>query len=287
MRLFFILMLMFGGSLAAAECAKILKAVSAPVRKSHEKVALSPGAIYPIKIKSPSRTRYSLLVSGRQVLVTSDVIEVIADCDPAPDRRAWSFGADFGFLSGYGAGDYNGLVTAVPNPSNVGGLQDPLVTKVSGGEGFVIRGVAERFLSPLWRLQGGLGYRRQDFSYSARPNPSLGAVDLASLTSYSKSFTSERLQAGLGIGVLHRFGLFALGYSLQADLLYNLSGSERLQVLVPSGSFFKNTPATVTAGPPDWDYEFSLRLEARFYGGLVFGSVNPDGALILGAGYLW
>lgn len=285
MNLLFILIQLFGGPIAAADCAKVLRDVNAPIRGGSEKLLLPRGSLFPIKAKSPSRTKYSLLAFGKEVVVTADAIEVTSGC--GPQRSNWSFGADFGWLSGYGADDFQGLVTAVPNPSNVGGLQDPIVTGVSGGEGFVVRAVAERLWKDFWRLQGDFGYRRQEFSYQARNNPSLFAVDLASLPAYSKSFTSERLQAGLGFGALHRFGPWALGYSLNADLLYNLSQQQKIQVLVSSGSFFKNTPATVTAGPPDIDYELSLRLEARLYQALLFGSINPRGALIFGAGFLW
>ena len=154
----------------------------------------------------------------------------------------------------------------------MGQLQDPIITSVGKGSGYIIRIFGERPVWKLLRARVGLGYRSETYSYEYKTNPTLGTVTLGELSGSKRDIKINRVQLDGGLAVEHPFHQFQFSYGLQLGLLYNLSGEEEVNTLVPSGVFFKNTPAKVKAGPGQIEIETWLRGEARWRGaGLVLG----------------
>jgi hypothetical protein len=199
---------------------------------------------------------------------------------------SWRWGAEGIVYMNGSADDYEGLKTDVPNPNNVGTLQDPIITKVSKGSGAGIRVFAERPVYSLFRAQAGVGFRDQKYTYTYKPNPSLGAVTLAELPSYEKEFHLKQIQFDIGAGLRHQFDNWYLGYGLQLNLLYSLSNKVEIPVLVPSGVFFKNTPATVKDGPDAIGYEILGRVDVRWKDFMLSVGMTPAAAYQFSIGYL-
>lgn len=202
--------------------------------------------------------------------------------------RQWRPGLEYSLVNGTDGDLYEDLVTPVPDPSNVGNLQDPIITEIKNGKGQAIRIFGERnILQEKLRLNFGLGYRQQTFKYVAKQNPSLGAVRLDELPSYEKSLKLNQMELGTGLAYKYPFSEFTFGIGAHLDLLYNMSKDEEIDVLVPSGPLFKNTPSKVKGGAPSLDYQLRGKFDLRWRGSLLTASLALDSSIHLGIGYVF
>lgn len=211
-----------------------------------------------------------------------------AEITPAQDRawlRNWTLGGELGMLSGLSSDIYDGLLTNVPNSADVGQLQDPIITSVDKGKGMIVRVFAEH---SVWKAVGiglGLGYRSETYAYNYKNNPSLGSVTLAQLSGGNKDIALKRVQFDVVVGLRHSYQAFNFGVGLQQAMLYTLSDDVEINTLVPSGVFFKNTPAKVKGGPSTIETETWLRLDGRWKRLGSFLQIGLGGGLMYGLGY--
>lgn len=206
---------------------------------------------------------------------------------PSKPKEPWRYGVEIGYTANISSDSYSDLITAVPDPTNVGGLQDPIITDVESGTDYHLRGFMEKRINPKFISQLGLGYRQQTFTYKAKSNPSTGAVRLDQLTGFEKQFQVSIIELGAGVAYIQKGRRWSFGYGVHADLLYSLSGKTKIDVLTPSGPFFKNTPATVEDGPETLGYKLSAKVDARRSNYRIILDVATDTSISLSFGYLF
>jgi hypothetical protein len=183
--------------------------------------------------------------------------------------------------------DYSGLVTKVPDPTNVGSLQDPIITEVKKAHGFYVRLFHERDATPLLRVQLALGYQQKTYAYVFKQNPTTGAVRLEDLPSSEKDFQAHQLEMGVGASFKHISGRWILAAGARLNLIYNLSGKYKVDVMLPSGPIFKNTPSTVEGGPDSFGYSLKGVLDAQYRRLRLSFAVDQDAGVSAGVGLLF
>lgn len=193
------------------------------------------------------------------------------------------FGIEASLLTDIDAKAYDDLKTSIPNPNNVGSLQDPLITDVKKGEGYALRLIGIYPPSEKVQLHSALGYRQQSFDYVVRDNPSTGAVTLDSLPARTETIESSQLRLEFGAGFKKDWSDWSLGYGLQLAAVHNLAPEYKRSILT-AGMVFKNAPGEVRAGPDAWDFDAQLRLSLRRKWLGIFFEVNPDLEMAMGLG---
>lgn len=199
----------------------------------------------------------------------------------------WQFGVEAGYVINISSDPYSGLITPVPDPTNVGSLQDPIITEVKKGSGYRLRLFAEKKMRPFLVSQVGLGYRQQTFKYTAKKNPTTGAVRLDQLQSFEEEIKLDQVELGAGVSYLQFVGEWTFGYGVHLDFLYNLTGKKKIDVLVPSGPFFKNTPSSVEDGPETLDYQLRAKVDVRRSDYRFTAGVAQDGSFTFSLGYVF
>lgn len=199
----------------------------------------------------------------------------------------WRFGVEAGYVMNISGDPYSGLVTAIPDPTNVGPLQDPIITEIKEGSGYQLRVFGEKMLNPFLVSQIGLGYRQQAFKYVAKVNPSTSVVRLDELSGYEEKIQSDLIELGAGVSYLQFVGDWTFGYGVHLDLLYDLTGKKKIDVLLPSGPILKNTAFSVEDGPEPLTYQLRGKIDARRGDYRLTLAVAQDASFTLSLGYLF
>lgn len=314
---FFVLIatLLSPGRAYAARCAELLDAVILQTRESKREVTLQRGEIVEIKGRTKTKARYLIATGEETAFVLAASVKVLPAgqaCgmgDPAKQQgegqqqssvnpqashaksKFWQgvrFGVQAGVRRGGSGKDFEDLETDIPDAGNVGQLQDPIILDVKPESGYWLRAFAEKPVTGLLWARSGFTYRQTTYSYTAKANPTLGAVTLDSLASSDHEFNRRQLRVDGSMGLRHPLNpSWSLGYGLEIALLYNLDDDEKIDVLVPTGAFFKNTPATVSGGPSKIDYEAILVGDVRWRNLSFALGYGFDGMLTASLAYLF
>ncbi len=304
----FVLLWPFNLARASAICAVIAEDTKVTLTEVKEIRSLKTGESYKVIGRNRDGSRLKIQINNESAFIGSSLVQLNKETDCQAKNRTqpkaiaqwpshrekpiakspWRLGVELGYGMALSGDGYSGLITKVPDPTNVGALQDPVITNIKDGSGYMLRGFMEKDLSSSLVSQLGFGYRQQTFKYEAKKNPTTAAVRLDQLSSFEQNIESQIIELGAGVSYLWTFLNWQLGLGGHLDLLYNLSGKKKIDVLVPTDLMInKNTAAQVQGGPDDLVYELKVKVDARLRNSRITLGVTQDAGVWLSLGYLW
>lgn len=195
------------------------------------------------------------------------------------------FGIEYQIYHSASAISYNGLITKIPDPSDVSPLQDPLILDISKGTGSMIRLIGEFSFSKNIDLVAHIGQRKLTYKYLQKSNPSVTPVSLDSLQNSEKSF--EVSNYGFGFG-----GRYYLSEGNVTDIRFFIGGEAEIQYATSSeitinalvGNLFKNTPTTVRAQVEQMTADGQLNMGFNWNRLHLSVGISPNMAYVLSLG---
>lgn len=187
----------------------------------------------------------------------------LAGDDPRGGKYAFGFEAGYG--TGYKSEAYDGFITPVPDPSNVGPLSNPIITEVQKGKGLYIGPLLEMRFSDSFKLKFGAQYQENTYVYKGKENPTIAPNPLSALpdtegTIKNQSLVFSAAPAWEFGGLNHRFGL---GVNLRTHYYISKPASITYRV----GTVFKANEVVTEAGPKGFETLALLNLYYQWYPG--------------------
>ena len=111
--------------------------------------------------------------------------------DSAPSPSLWSnvrWGAEYQMHANTSSANYRGLITTIPDASDVSSLQDPIIVDINRGAGSMLGLTGEYRYSDKIDLDARFGLRKLTYKYQQKANPGLSPVALNGLPTSEKSF---------------------------------------------------------------------------------------------------
>lgn len=246
-------------------------------------------AIQQVPINAPTNNKNAPLVKNRNEDSLNDTS--MTESQKANDSKStsrktskWKYALAGGASLFQSNKSFENLITNIPNPADVSKLQNPIISEISSGSGFLLGPRVSYDANDNWRSLLGIYYQQLTYTYSGRLNPSVTTVAYDNLTSFEDTFTTQFVIADLSIMRKTKWSRkLYIHYGLGVDSAYRMS--EPNKITVRTGTVFKATESTLSGGPESFNVRILPRLEIEIDQWLLISRISTQGELDLMLGW--